>query len=136
MPDENLNYNISGKADNSAAKSAEKALQDVGAAGRKIGEDVGYGAREAQKFLKKFQEGALGLTGAFKAGIGIGLAETAISAIEEIGVKFKEAFEEGIHYNAEMETSINGLAGALRSVEPEKYLTFASALKDSGPLFD
>ncbi len=80
---------------------------------------------EADEFIKVLKAGAT-------LEVGAKLAE----GILEVGGALKEAVQEGIRYNQELETLGIGLAAALKQSEPEKYDSFNDALKTSGELLD
>lgn len=118
------------------APAAVNALKSVGDAGQAAGKQVGAGMSEADKFIHQLTESAGGLAGAFKAGLGIGAAEAAISAVEGIVDKLKEAVEEGKEVDKEFETLGIGLASSLRQADPDRFADFNAALHASGQLID
>ena len=71
-----------------------------------------------------------------KAGFALDVAGRLSGQIVGIGEAFKAALNEGVHYNAQMQTGTLGLAAALRSVEPGKYLNFQQAQNAAGIAMD
>lgn len=118
------------------APATQKALQDVGTAGAEAGDKVAGGMSEAAKFVHQLQEGAAGLAGSFKAGIGIGAAEAVLSTLESVREKLAETVREGVEVNKEFETLGVSLTSSLRQADPGKFGDFNTALKESGTLID
>ncbi len=71
-----------------------------------------------------------------KAGFALDIAGRITGQIVGIGEAFKAAGERGVEYDAKMQTSTIGLAGALRSIEPGKFLNFDQAQVAAGLAMD
>lgn len=119
-----LSFTIAARLDAAGFADAARYVREVGNAGQEAAGKLGKVQEQVQGFIGTLKEGALG---GFSAGLGIGAAEKTIEVIEAGFERFKELAAEGVRLNAELETRTLGLAATLRSVEPEKYLSFEAA---------
>jgi hypothetical protein len=93
------------------------------------------GARAADQALGNLEKKAKGVADAgkkigegFKLGLGIDLQGRVIGALEQIPRFFASAVQEGIRFNATVESATLGIAAMLRQFEGGRFTTFDSAM--------
>ena len=94
---------------------------------------------DATRKIQQLNKETSGLKDSFEGvlkGVQIGLGIDLVGVVSEIPAKLREAVEEGIRFNAFLESATIGVAGMLRQFEPERYKSFNSALGDSSQLID
>ena len=142
MPDENaVNIPITSSFDNSGTDAAAKSLQNLQAAEQAASKPVeapvsAPGAEQVQAKLHALTGDADEFIATLKAGASLELGVKLAEGILELGAAFKEAVAEGVEYNKEIETSTLGIAAALRSIQPEKYLDFNAAREQASANLD
>ena len=136
MPD--FIIKISTPADLSGAQATiqsfaqvEQTANAVNAAATRAGSadlrPLAQGAQEAGKQLSEAEHEADHLLESLKLGVGIDIGHRIVESIAEVPAAFREAIQEGVAYNASVETLTIQLAGALRSANPAQYLNFSEA---------
>ena len=154
MPDQDYTFRISFPADLSGAQATQAAIGTITAqadklagsaaqAGAETGRfvdatgrlreasgrfvETGKTVEDVKKHLSDAEHEADHFASTLKAGISIDLGHRLVEAISEVPAKFREVIEEGVRFNAQMETLGVGLAGAFRAADPDKYLNFQAA---------
>ena len=118
-----------------AAASAASTLQGVSAQLDAIRGNTG-GMDDARSKLEAMTGAGQEFFDSLKAGFALDVAGRLTGQIVGIGEAFKAAGEHGVEYDAKMQAGALGLAGALRSIEPGKYLNFEQAQNSAGLAMD
>ena len=127
--------NINASADKVAASAAQAGVATdrfVDATG-KLREangrfvSTGQSVDEVKKKMSEAEQEADHFFDSLKAGINIDLGHRFVEGLAEIPAKFREIIEEGVRFNAQMETMQIGLAGAFRSSDPDRFGDFHAA---------
>ena len=114
----------------SAGVTFDRMEQHLARAGQQGGaalQPVIRNAQEAKEQLTEAEHAAEHFISAIQAGVGIDIGHRIVEAVSELPAKFREALEEGVRFNAEMEQLSVGLAGAFRASDPDRYLNFHAA---------
>ena len=91
--------------------------------------------KKAREEIKKTKKEMGEWSGAIKTGFSIDVFQLALQSIQQLGAEMKRLFWEGIEWNAMLETQRIGIAAVLRSVNPDSFRSFNSALGKSRELF-